>query len=98
MKRGDFIYLVRKMPNKNYIKGRNKEYKQVKLLRENGYDIAQRSAGSHSPIDVFAFKRNTRNIKLIQCKPDSMSQKKRDEILLENSWLNNVFRCEFEVI
>lgn len=85
------------MPNKNYIKGRRKEYKIVKQLKDNGYEISQRSAGSHSPIDVFAINRTTRTIKLIQAKPDSMSDKKRQDILNENNWLNNVFRVEFSV-
>jgi len=45
------------MPNKNYVNGRNKEYKVCKQLKEIGFDIAQRSAGSHSPIDIFAINR-----------------------------------------
>lgn len=86
------------MPNKNYVKGRRKEYKIVKELKEQGYDIVVRSAGSHSPIDVFAIHKLTRTIKFIQAKPDSMSEKEKEKIKIENLELNNVFRCEFEVI
>jgi len=86
------------MPNKNYVRGRRKEYAIVKKLKEMGYSIAQRSAGSHSPIDVFAINPQTRVIKFIQAKPDSLSENKKKEIEHANSWLNNVFRCEFEVL
>lgn len=86
------------MPNKNYLKGRRKEYKEVKRLKENGFEIAQRSAGSHSPIDIFAISRTKRIIKLVQCKPDSMSNNKRKQIEDENNWLNGNFDVSFEVI
>jgi len=58
------------MPNKNYIKGRKKEYKIMKMFKEAGYDIAQRTAGSHSPIDIFAVDRKNKTIIFIQSKPD----------------------------
>lgn len=38
----------------NYERGRAAEYKVVKRLREQGALIAQRSAGSHSPVDIWA--------------------------------------------
>jgi Holliday junction resolvase len=44
-----------KLPNLNYIKGRSKEYRVMELLREDGWVVA-RTAGSHSPVDVFAAK------------------------------------------
>lgn len=84
--------------NKNYVKGRNKEYRIVKELREKGFDIVQRSAGSHSPIDVFAINKLTKTIKLIQAKPDNYAQSKVRKLEEENNWLNNVFRVEFEVL
>lgn len=92
------IQITKNMPNKNYVKGRNKEYKIVHALRSDGFDIAQRTAGSHSPIDIIAINRLTKVIKFVQAKPESMSQNQKDKIELENNWLNNVFRCEFEVI
>ncbi|MFC1737388.1 hypothetical protein ACFL1X_14850 [Candidatus Hydrogenedentota bacterium] len=86
------------MPNKTYLKGVRKERKVVKHLKEDGWEIAQRSAGSHSPIDVFAINKKTKVIKLIQCKPDSISTVKRVELENEYHWLNNMFMVEFEVI
>lgn len=86
------------MPNKNYIKGRRKEYKIVNDLKKDGWIIAQRTAGSHSPIDVFAINKLTKVIKMIQAKPDSMSKNAKDKINQELNWLNNIFRVEFEVI
>ena len=83
--------------NKNYVKGRRKEYKITKKYKDMGYEIAQRSAGSHSPVDVFAIDRDTRTIKLIQAKPDSMSDNAKKKIIEENKWLNGLFRVVFEV-
>jgi Holliday junction resolvase len=40
--------------NKNYIKGRNYEYKTIQLLKKQGY-YCVRSAGSHKVIDIVAF-------------------------------------------
>ena len=50
------------MPNKRYDKGRWKEYQAVKKLKEMGCDIAQRSAGSKSPVDVWGI--NTKEGKI----------------------------------
>jgi Holliday junction resolvase len=38
-----------------YQRGVSKEYRAMELLREDGWVVA-RSAGSHSPVDVFAAK------------------------------------------
>lgn len=84
--------------NKNYLKGRRKEYKIRDELRAEGFDIVQRSAGSHSPIDVFAINRLTRVIKLVQSKPESMPESERNKIREDLSWLNGGFRVEFEVV
>ena len=86
------------MPNKNYLKGRRKEYKIVQKLRDEGFDIVQRTAGSHSPIDIIAIAKDIRVIKFIQSKPDSFSELDKQRIWEECGWLNNPFRCEFEVI
>jgi Holliday junction resolvase len=86
------------MPNSNYIKGRNKEYKIMKQLREEGFDIVQRSAGSHSKIDIFAINVNERRIKFIQSKPDDYSESAIDKLMNDLSSLNNIFRCSFDVI
>lgn len=51
-----------------YTKGRRKEYKIVKDLKKSGFDIAQRTAGSHSPFDVIAIRKKDRKILLVQSK------------------------------
>lgn len=42
------------MPNKNYISGRNFEYRVKKYLEKEGWFVV-RTAGSHSPVDLVAF-------------------------------------------
>lgn len=81
------------MTNSNYVKGRRKEYKIRNDLIKEGWDIVQRSAGSHSPIDVFAIHKERKKILLIQAKPKGYNSKKYDEFM----WLNNMFKVEFMV-
>ena len=83
------------MPNPNYVKGRKREYKICKELREKGYEIVQRSAGSHSPIDIFAINKELKIIKFIQAKPEGYDAKKIEQ---EYAWLNGAYRVVFEVI
>ena len=83
------------MPNKHYVKGRRKEYAIVNSLKDEGYIIAQRTAGSHSPIDVFAINKEKKLIKFIQAKPDDY--KLTNYLLKQWEWLNNEFKVEFEV-
>ena len=78
------------MPNKNYIKGRRKEYKIVHDYRNREY-VAFRSAGSHSPFDVVAINENKRDIRLIQAKPDTMSPKAKERLENELSRFNGVY-------
>lgn len=85
------------MPNSNYVKGRRKEYKICKQLREEGFDIVQRTAGSHSPIDIIAIHKDKQLIKLVQSKPDSYSEKQINRLLIENKDLNGEFVVVFEV-
>ena len=87
------------MPNKNYAKGRRREYSVIDKLRDEGcWEIVQRSKGSHSPIDVFAINKKEKKIKLIQVKPDNFSQFQEDKILKEHSWLSDSFNVEFEIV
>ena len=85
------------MPNSLYIKGRKKEYKIVNEEKSKGC-ISFRSAGSHSPIDVISIDLKEHTIKLIQCKPDSMSEKTKqnlkNKILKQAEW----FLVDFEVV
>ena len=82
------------MPNKHYIKGYKKEQRIVNNLKKLGFDIAQRTAGSHSPIDIIAVHRKTKKICLIQAKPRGYSDKK---IMEDMKWLCDEFQVEFWV-
>lgn len=82
------------MPNKNYVKGRRKEYQIRKELLGYGFDIVQRTAGSHSPIDIIAINKKTKQILLIQAKP---KYQHTDKLYKENEWLNDEFLVNFEV-
>lgn len=86
------------MPNKQYVSGRRREYKLCNQLKKNGYNIVQRSAGSHSPIDIFAISHAKKIILFIQSKPDSMSDKEKKDLEDKHFWLNGEFTCKFEVI
>jgi Holliday junction resolvase len=86
------------MPNSNYIKGRKKEYKIIHQLKLKGYDIAQRTAGSHSPFDIIAIDIKDKTIRLIQCKPDTMNSHQQQKIRDENNKLNGLFNVSFSVI
>ena len=81
------------MSNKHYVKGRRKEYKIRKELVDEGFDIVQRSAGSHSPIDVFAINRKTKEILFVQSKPEGFTSKEYEQYM----WLNNEFKVKFEI-
>jgi Holliday junction resolvase len=41
--------------NRNYLKGRAREYKTMETLKKDGWKVA-RSAASHGAVDVFAAK------------------------------------------
>jgi len=86
------------MVNKNYRRGRAKEYKICNQLKDEGFIIAQRSAGSHSPVDVFAIHKKKKKIVFVQAKPKSMSLKAKERLAKELDWLNGNFRVEFKVI
>jgi Holliday junction resolvase len=85
------------MPNRQYIKGRAKEYRIMKRLKEEGYDIVVRTAGSHGAFDVIGIKAETLEIKLIQSKPKSMSEAAKAKLITAHWWLNNEFNVSFEV-
>ncbi|MEM4323916.1 MAG: restriction endonuclease [Candidatus Nitrosocaldaceae archaeon] len=56
------------MPNANYLKGRNFEYKVKKYLEQQGY-VVLRTAGSHGIYDLIAIKFEPEpSIIFIQCK------------------------------
>lgn len=55
------------MPNNSYIRSTKRERELVNLFRKSGWD-ACRSAGSHSPWDVWAFNREKNKVYLVQVK------------------------------
>ena len=85
------------MGNRNYIKGRNKEYAICKEFKELGFEIAQRTAGSHSPIDVFAIDKKSKKIYFIQSKPENFEESKKKKINEELNYLNGTWEVIFEL-
>ena len=85
------------MPNKNYLSGVRKERKVVNSARETGL-IAARSAGSHSPVDVWIIDIPNKSIHLVQCKPKSMSHSARTKIEESMKECNGTFQVDFKVI
>jgi len=84
------------MPSKQYKKGRRKEYK-IRDKFKSFCEIAQRTAGSHSPVDVIAISRELKTIYLVQSKPDDFPGSKEKKIMDEWGWLNDEFMVKFYV-
>lgn len=84
--------------NRNYLNGRAKEYRQIEKLKKEGYDICQRMAGSHSPIDVIGISKEKKEIVFIQCKPKKTSDNAVKKIFDECGWLSDNFKCKFGVL
>lgn len=63
------------MPNKNYVRGRDLEYRIIKLLENAGYN-AIRTAGSHGVFDVIAW--DGLCVRFIQAKRTETSSTKYD--------------------
>jgi hypothetical protein len=53
------------MPNKNYIRGRVKEYEAIKMLQDSGFTCI-RASGSHGLFDLIGWNEN--EVRFIQCK------------------------------
>lgn len=84
------------MPNKNYLKGVRKERRIVNAARALDL-ISFRSAASHSPVDVVVIDPKTKRMRLIQCKPDSMSEAAKMRIYMSCSNLSGLYDVEFSV-
>ena len=86
-----------------YKKGARKEYKIIDDLRTEGFDIAQRTAGSHSCIDIIAINIKDKVIKLIQSKRtlnkdmNFINTKLKQKIEDDNKELNGQYNVTFEV-
>lgn len=85
------------MPNANYTKGRRKEYKVKEQLLREGALWAQRTAGSHSPIDVIGIFDKKKIIKLVQCKPDNFSEREKIKLFKKLSYLSGIWMMKFEL-
>jgi len=85
------------MPNKNYCKGRRKEYSIIEKEKSKGF-ISFRSAGSHSPIDVVSIDIKNKVIYLIQSKPLSFSNAQKQKLLNQYKELNDMYAVVFNVI
>lgn len=81
----------------NYQNGAARERRIVNMLKRNGWDIANRSAGSHSPVDIFAISRKRKMILFVQSKPRSMSDNAKKKIEDELDWLNDEYIVRFKV-
>jgi len=84
--------------NKNYTKGRAKEYRTMEKLRKAGCEVVLRSAGSHSKVDVIGINLKELKVRFIQCKPEKMSDNAKQKLVDELGELNNEFMCSFEVV
>ncbi|MGA2666164.1 MAG: restriction endonuclease [Nitrososphaerales archaeon] len=75
-----------------YARGRAKEYRCMELLKREGY-VVGRSAGSHSPVDLFAAKDG--RVMLIQVKSGT-ARVKKDELRELVKWAE-AFNADAEV-
>lgn len=80
------------MPNHGYNRGRAREYKVMELLRTDGWTVG-RSAGSHSPVDLFAAKDG--RILLVQVK-SGQARAKKEELMELVKWAE-AFDADAEV-
>ena len=64
------------MPNRNYLRGRIKEWECQEILEKNGYSTI-RASGSHGVFDVVAIDAIT--VRMIQCKREKDSKKKIED-------------------
>jgi Holliday junction resolvase len=78
--------------NKQYNRGRATEYRVMELLRVEGW-VVGRSAGSHSPVDIFAAKEG--RVLLVQVKRGT-ARVKKDELTELVKWAE-AFRADAEV-
>lgn len=83
--------------NKIYKQGRRKEYSVCDKLKAEGYDIVQRTAGSHSPFDIVALNMNKKLIRFIQVKKGEVSETEMKKLMSKYGWISNEFIVKFEV-
>jgi len=87
------------MKSTNYRRGAEKERRIVNKFRSLG-QIALRSAGSHSPIDVVVIDKEKREIRLIQAKLTnlhSLGKGEREKLLKEMDSFNGIYVVKGEL-
>jgi Holliday junction resolvase len=82
--------------NRNYKKGRDKEYRLKRKYEKLGC-ICIRSAGSHSFIDIIAIHPRSHHIYFIQSKPRKFSKRAKAKLEYKFEWLSDEFICKFQV-
>lgn len=76
-----------------YYKGRNREYRALKILRNDGW-VCSRSAMSHGPVDIFAAKGG--KPLLIQVKSGKRKKLLKDELTEFVEWAK-AFNAEAQI-
>jgi Holliday junction resolvase len=71
--------------NRNYIRGRAKEYRLKAKLEKEGWGIVLRTAGSHGPFDLIAIRKSAGVgwIRLIQVKSGKSRKRESRKALKE---------------
>lgn len=85
------------MPNKNYVKGRNKEYRLKRKFEKEGF-IVLRTAGSHGFADLILISEEEKKIVFVQVKPKGYSDNRIKKLNDKYSWIKKKFSCDFEVL
>jgi Holliday junction resolvase len=87
-----------------YSKGRRKEYYIIELLKKEGYDIVQRTAGSHSIMDIVGIDTVNKRIKIIQSKRtinqdmNYINPEMKEKIEKKLNYLKGFYTVDFEVM
>jgi len=84
------------MTNKNYLKGRAKEYRLKYKFEKQGF-IVLRTAQSRGFADLIAINPNSKEIIFIQSKPRSMSNNAKEKLEKQFEFMNDSFLCGFQV-
>lgn len=88
--------------NRNYVNGSAREYRIMKKLRDEGWEVVERSAGSHGAIDVFAMKTATNTslgqMLLIQCKGGKSAKRERKKAEREMPLMSGLYSVKVEVV
>jgi Holliday junction resolvase len=85
------------MGNRNYERGRAKEYRVKKQYEKLGC-IVIRASGSHGFADLVALHPLKRHIFFLQVKPKNFSKSQTTRLLNQFNFINDNWVCTFEVV